>query len=185
MILTLLVVSQLFIKFDLLDTYHSALVLCNVLDLLTFCIEAHSYHMRNHCLHKDILKRVLVLLHSAHKFLVLSALRVLRKVIHLKEEFYHRYIVKNDLFDPVVKLFQTNGHRYNMIDSAIIEMFEYITAEDITTLINYTVKSHWDTLGKVTYVNTFKRLKERFDTSNRPGRNDAPSIFGTGIPSGM
>ena len=178
-------VSQLVTKLIILDTYHSALVLCNVLDLLTFCIEAHGYHMRNHCLHKDILKRVLILLHSAHKFLVLTALRVLRKVLQLKEEFYHRYIVKNDLFDPVVKLFTSNGHRYNMIDSAVIEMFEYIITEDIVSLISYTVKTHWDALGKVTYVNTFKRLKERFDVSSRPNRNDAPSIFGTAMSSGM
>ncbi|KAH9284376.1 Serine/threonine-protein phosphatase 4 regulatory subunit 3 [Echinococcus granulosus] len=167
------------------DNYHSALVLSNVLDLLIFCIETHTHHMKNYCLHRDLVKRVLVLLRSTHKFLVLSALRLLRKMIQLKEEFYNRYLIKNCLFKPVVELFTANGHRYNMIDSAIVELFEYIHMEDITSLINYAVNEHWDVLNKITYVNTFKRLKERYDANNKPGRTDSSSIFGQTVPTGI
>ncbi|VDK36884.1 unnamed protein product [Taenia asiatica] len=174
-----------FVTYNLIDNYHSALVLSNVLDLLIFCIETHTYHMKNYCLHRDLVKRVLVLLRSTHKFLVLSALRLLRKMIQLKEEFYNRYLIKNSLFKPVVELFAANGHRYNMIDSAIVELFEYILMEDITSLINYAVNDHWDILSKITYVNTFKRLKERYDASNKPGRTDASGIYSQPIPAGI
>uniref|UniRef100_A0A0X3NQB8 Serine/threonine-protein phosphatase 4 regulatory subunit 3 n=3 Tax=Schistocephalus solidus TaxID=70667 RepID=A0A0X3NQB8_SCHSO len=160
------------------DDYHTALVLSNVLELLTFCIENHAYHMKNYCLHRDVVKRVLTLLSSHHKFLVLGALRLLRRVVNLKEEFYNRYLVKNNLFKPVVELFISNGHRYNMIDSAIIELFDYIRAENINLLITHVVEKHWDSLKGVTYVQTFTGLKELYDTLHRPNRTDSPLVFG-------
>lgn len=57
---------------------------------------------------------------------VSGALRFKRKIIGLKDEFYNRYIMKSFLFEPVVKAFLNNGSRYNLMNSAIIEMFEFI-----------------------------------------------------------
>ncbi|CAL8079629.1 unnamed protein product [Calicophoron daubneyi] len=158
------------------DDYHTALVLNHILELLTFCIETHTYHMKNYCFNRDLLKRVLVLLQSTHKFLVLAALRLLRRVIHMKEEFYNRYLIKNNLFKPIVKLFVSNGHRYNLLDSAIIELFEYIRSEEITSLITHVVDNFWDILKNITYVQTFADIKRVYDHSHRPNR---PSLVGS------
>ena len=139
----------------LTDDYHSAQLLSLILELLTFCIEHHSYHIKNYVLNKDLLRRILVLLHSKHHFLALceyfcerlgwsavsselrfcnvtvvfvsaAALRLCRKVIGLKDEFYNRYIIKGDLFKPVVEAFVANGSKYNLLNSAMIELFEFI-----------------------------------------------------------
>jgi protein phosphatase 4 regulatory subunit 3 len=50
----------------------------------------------------------------------------MRKIVALKDEFYNRYIIKNNLFRPVVDTFARNCSRYNLLDSAIIELFEFI-----------------------------------------------------------
>ncbi len=50
----------------------------------------------------------------------------MRKIIGLKDEFYYRYIIKGNLFKPVVDIFLNNNGRYNLLDSAILEMFEFI-----------------------------------------------------------
>lgn len=50
----------------------------------------------------------------------------MRKIIALKDEFYNRYIVKGNLFAPVIDAFIRNSGRYNLLDSAILEMFEFI-----------------------------------------------------------
>jgi protein phosphatase-4 regulatory subunit 3 len=65
-------------------------------------------------------------MHSKHTFLVLGALRLLRKVLSLKDDLYIRYIVKGNLFKPVIDALMRNKGRYNLLDSAIIEMFEFI-----------------------------------------------------------
>ena len=53
-------------------------------------------------------------------------MRFCRKIVGLKDEFYNRYIVRNNLFGPIVRAFMANGRRYNLLNSAIIEIFEYI-----------------------------------------------------------
>lgn len=72
------------------EDYHTVQLLGLVLELLSFCVEHHSYHMKNCILQKDLLKRILVLMKSTHTFLVLGSLRLMRKIISLKDEFYNR-----------------------------------------------------------------------------------------------
>ena len=55
-----------------------------------------------------------------------GALRFMRKIVGLKDEFYNRYIIKGNLFTPVIDALVKNNGRYNMMDSAICEMFEHI-----------------------------------------------------------
>lgn len=59
----------------------------------------------------------------------------MRRIIGLKDEFYNRYIMRNFLFEPVIKAFLNNGSRYNLMNSAIIEMFEYVRVVSIAQLL--------------------------------------------------
>ena len=54
------------------DTSQCAMLLSHVLDLLSLCVERHSYHIRNYILKKDVLGRVLVLMTSSHGHLSLG-----------------------------------------------------------------------------------------------------------------
>ena len=67
-------------------------------------------------------------------YFFLDSLRFLRRVVGLKDEFYNRYIVKGQLFDPVISAFKENGQRYNLLNSAIVELFEFIRA--VSTVIS-------------------------------------------------
>lgn len=60
---------------------------------------------------QDLLRRILVLMRSTHTFLVLGALRFMRKIIALKDEYYNRYIIKGNLFAPVIDAFLRNNGR--------------------------------------------------------------------------
>lgn len=53
------------------DDYQIVQLLALILEMLTFCVEHHTYHIKNIILNKDLLRRVLVLMNSKHKFLVL------------------------------------------------------------------------------------------------------------------
>lgn len=56
----------------------------------------------------------------------------MRKIVGLRDDFYNRHIVSSNLFAPVVDAFVRNNGRYNLLDSAIIEMFEYIKVVSIS-----------------------------------------------------
>lgn len=74
-----------------------------------------------------------------------GALRFMRRIIGLKDEFYNRYIMRNFLFEPVVKAFLNNGSRYNLMNSAIIEMFEYVRVVSVARLqwVNRVYEHNW------------------------------------------
>ncbi|XP_018589379.1 serine/threonine-protein phosphatase 4 regulatory subunit 3 [Scleropages formosus] len=156
------------------DDFQTSQLLALILELLTFCVEHHTYHIKNYIINKDILRRVLVLMASRHAFLALCALRFMRKIIGLKDEFYNRYIMRNFLFEPVVKAFLNNGSRYNLMNSAIIEMFEYIRVEDMKSLTAHVVENYWKALEDVDYVQTFKGLKLRYEQQRE--RQDHPKL---------
>uniref|UniRef100_A0A8C9WAV4 Serine/threonine-protein phosphatase 4 regulatory subunit 3 n=1 Tax=Scleropages formosus TaxID=113540 RepID=A0A8C9WAV4_SCLFO len=160
--------------FSLLLVLNTSQLLALILELLTFCVEHHSYHIKNYIINKDILRRVLVLMASHHAFLALCALRFMRKIIGLKDEFYNRYIMRNFLFEPVVKAFLNNGSRYNLMNSAIIEMFEYVRVEDVKSLTAHIIENYWKALEDVSYVQTFKGLKLRYEQQKE--RQDNPKL---------
>ena len=63
---------SIFLASPLLDNYTFCVTLGHIVELLTFCVEHHTYHIKNYVISKDLLKRVLILMASKHKFLVLS-----------------------------------------------------------------------------------------------------------------
>ncbi|XP_010771225.1 serine/threonine-protein phosphatase 4 regulatory subunit 3 isoform X3 [Notothenia coriiceps] len=152
------------------DDFQTSQLLALILELLTFCVEHHTYHIKNYIINKDILRRVLVLTASQHAFLALCALRFMRRIIGLKDEFYNRYIMRNFLFEPVIKAFLNNGSRYNLMNSAIIEMFEYVRV----SLTAHIVENYWKALEDVNYVQTFKGLKLRYEQQRE--RQDNPKL---------
>ncbi|CAF3621141.1 unnamed protein product [Rotaria socialis] len=145
------------------DDFHIAQLQNLILDFVTFCIEHHTYHMRNFLNKKDLLRRVLVLLQSKHQFLQLSALRFLRKIVGLKDEQYNLAIVRNNYFAPIVDSFKANKRRYNLLNSALIELFEFLRHEDVKILINYFVENFYSEFESVNYVKTFHELKIRYE----------------------
>lgn len=66
----------------------------------------------------------------------------MRKIIGLKDEFYSRYIIKGNLFKPVVDAFLNNNGRYNLLDSAILEMFEFIKVVSHSEMYETRVSNH-------------------------------------------
>ena len=65
-----------------------------ILMLFLFMVEHHTYHIKNHILHKDTLKRAMLLVNSKYTSLSLSALRLLRKIIGKGDESYNSHLIK-------------------------------------------------------------------------------------------
>lgn len=104
----------------------------------------------------------------------------MRRIIGLKDEFYNRYITKGNLFEPVINALLDNGTRYNLLNSAVIELFEFIRVEDIKSLIAHIVENFYNALESIEYVQTFKGLKTKYEQEkDRQNQklNSVPSIL--------
>jgi hypothetical protein len=47
--------------------------------------------------------------------------------LSLKDELYNRYIIHENVFESVIAALVNNRGRYNLVDSAILELFEFMT----------------------------------------------------------
>ncbi|NWZ67182.1 P4R3B phosphatase, partial [Acrocephalus arundinaceus] len=147
----------------LVENYQTAEILASILELLSFCVERHKYHMKIYIIKEDLLRRTLVLIKSKHKFLALCALRFMRTIIGLKDELYNHYITLGNLFEPVVNAVLDNRNRCNLLKSASMELFEFIRMEDIRFLIAHIVENFSEALESVKYTHTFQALKTKYE----------------------
>uniref|UniRef100_A0A0N5AP18 SMK-1 domain-containing protein n=1 Tax=Syphacia muris TaxID=451379 RepID=A0A0N5AP18_9BILA len=92
-----------------------------------------------------------------------AALRLFRKVVQLKDDYYNRYIVRENVMSLIADCFCENGPRYNLLNSAIIELFEYIRTEDLKILITYVVEKLGHKFDGVLYVQTFSNLRIKYE----------------------
>ncbi|XP_058391168.1 protein PPP4R3C [Diceros bicornis minor] len=97
----------------------------------------------------------------------LCAVRFMRRMVGLKDEFYIRYIIKGNLFEPVVNALLGKGSRYNMLNSAVIELFEYIRVENIKPLVAHVVEKFYKVFEPIEYVKTFKGLKMEYEEEKK------------------
>jgi len=168
--------------------------LTKIVDLLVFMAQHHGYRIKYYILRNNVLVKVLALTKRKEKFVVLAALKLLRACVGLKDEFYNRYLVKSDLFEPIVRSFRANGEKYNLLNSAILELVDFVRRENVRNLVAHLLEKFKDFIDTVEYCETFKLLKERHEMNINPSKETttvttssiqpAPSLNGSEISSG-
>eukprot|EP01104_Vermistella_antarctica_P010667 TRINITY_DN285_c0_g1_i1.p1 TRINITY_DN285_c0_g1~~TRINITY_DN285_c0_g1_i1.p1 ORF type:complete len:1021 (+),score=309.04 TRINITY_DN285_c0_g1_i1:194-3256(+) len=142
-------------------------VRAHLCEILSFCVQSHGYRVRYYILRNNTVARVLRLLNERERYLVLGGIRFFRAVVGMKDDFYNRHIIKFSLFEPIIGAFKANGTRYNVLNSAVIELFEYIRKENIESLLDHVVDHYRDLFASVDYVNTFTELLAKYDLNHK------------------
>uniref|UniRef100_A0A0N5BLK2 SMK-1 domain-containing protein n=1 Tax=Strongyloides papillosus TaxID=174720 RepID=A0A0N5BLK2_STREA len=82
----------------------------------------------------------------------------------------------------IVKTFEENGPRYNLLNSAILDFFQHIAEEKMTDLITITVEKHFDAFKNIGYVKTFRKILAAYGdqmnsrTTSNPSTDSASTI---------
>ncbi|ORX94442.1 DUF625-domain-containing protein [Basidiobolus meristosporus CBS 931.73] len=160
------------------------LAYCSLLcELLCFAVRSHSFRSKYFILSSNIFLKIITLFRSREKHLKLGVLRFFRTCIGLRDEFYNRFIVKHDLFKPVVDLLLATEGKNNLMNSACLELFEFIRKENMKLLMNYTVQKYYEQLRAINYVETFQMLKQKYDQSEKLATQELKPNPGTEICS--
>ncbi|KAL7594881.1 hypothetical protein Lser_V15G31349 [Lactuca serriola] len=138
-------------------------ILLNIYDLLCFCVLQHPYKIKSKFLLSGVIEKVLSLTCRREKYLVVAAIRFIRTLVSLKDEQLMNHMGKNNLLKPIVDVFVDNGSRYNLLNSAVLELFEYIRKENLKTLMKYLVETFWVELVKFDGLPSIQSLKVRYD----------------------
>jgi len=155
-------------------------------DLLCFCVKAHPLRMKLfvgknrvlNCILKVMDRSVPMHTSGGNRCLKLACLRFFRAVLSLKDDFYHRHIIQQKLFESIFRAFRTNPVGDNLISSAIIEICDFILSENIEPLIEHIATKHLSnkdeqesTVSKTVsleevstpYVDTLTLLRKRYE----------------------
>ncbi|KAF5950829.1 hypothetical protein HYC85_012822 [Camellia sinensis] len=155
-------------------------ILLNICELLCFCVLHHPCRIKCNFLLHNVLDKVLFLTHRKEKYLVLAAVRFFRTLISRSDEHLMNHIVKNNLLKPIVQAFICNGNRYNLLNSAVLELFEYICKENLKVLLKYVVDSFWNQLINFENLTAIHGLKVKYEQSlDNPGMKNSVNLLDT------
>ncbi|XP_044487508.1 serine/threonine-protein phosphatase 4 regulatory subunit 3-like isoform X2 [Mangifera indica] len=138
-------------------------ILSNICELLCFCVLHHPYRIKCNFLLNNVIDKVLLLTRRREKYLVVAAVRFVRTILSRHDEHLINHIVKNNILKPIVDVFVANGNRYNLLNSAVLELFEYIRKENLKSLLKYIVDSFWNQLVNFEYLASICSFKVKYE----------------------
>ncbi|KAH1200911.1 Serine/threonine-protein phosphatase 4 regulatory subunit 3 [Glycine max] len=101
-------------------------ILSNICELLCFCVLHHPYRIKCNFLLNNVIEKILLLIRRAERYLVVGAVRFIRTILSRHDEHLINYFVRNNVLKPIIDAFVSNGNRYNLLHSAVLELFEFI-----------------------------------------------------------
>lgn len=115
---------------------------------------------------------------------MLGALRFFRVCVAVGDEFYNRSLIKQNIFEPTIRvLLDTNG-RDCLLNSACLDLLEFIRKvsiclnaadlhtnkiilqENIKPLVNHLINQFGTVLDTITYISVSKQLRVIYDQNN-------------------
>lgn len=156
-------------------------IFTHLVDVLCFFVRQHSYKSKLFILSENLHSRVAQLLACPQKYMKLAALKWFRTCVGLQDEFHNRQMIQNALFDPILGIVEETMPRDNLLNSACLELFEYIKRETVKQLIVHLVEGYRERLMRISYVNTFQALVLKYEqlTSGYPSANGEDSSITT------
>ncbi|KAH9683756.1 Binding protein [Citrus sinensis] len=126
-------------------------------------VDTASGGLRCNFLLNNVVDKVLLLTRRREKYLVVAAVRFVRTILSRHDEHLINHFVKNNLLKPIVDAFVANGNRYNLLNSAVLELFEYIRKENLKSLVKYIVDSFWNQLVNFEYLASLHSFKVKYE----------------------
>ncbi|KAJ9060478.1 Platinum sensitivity protein [Entomophthora muscae] len=133
----------------------SVLAVCEL--MITF-LRAHVERCRFFLLGSDFLIKAGLLLHTPAGHVKLAVLRLYRAGLCSKDQLFHKFLIKKDLFKKVFELYLSTNNANNLINSACLELFDCVLKVDSPALVKY----FKDTFNQELYDNRHIRIFEEF-----------------------
>ncbi|KAI1399093.1 DUF625-domain-containing protein [Hypoxylon fuscum] len=134
-----------------------------LIEILCFFIRQHQHRSKFFVLNNDIVLRISQLLTCPEKFLKLVAIRFIRQLIGLQDEFYVKHVLEKKVIGPILDVLVETMPRDNLLSSACLEFFEFIRKENIKDLVKHIVENYREKVQALAYLELFRTLIIRYD----------------------
>ncbi|KAJ5463093.1 hypothetical protein N7475_008037 [Penicillium sp. IBT 31633x] len=158
-------------------TFQEVTLYSHLVDILTFFVRQHLFRTRNSIQSESLAPRVAQLLRVPQKHLKLVALKFFRTLISLQDTFYQALMTHNNTFELILDIVYETMPRDNLLNSACLELFEFIKRENIKPFILHVVEKYREKLENIIYVDTFQSLIIRYDQMQGYGAEGDSALF--------
>ncbi|PYH41740.1 SMEK family protein [Aspergillus saccharolyticus JOP 1030-1] len=158
-------------------TFQDVTLYSHLVDILTFFVRQHLYRSRNVIHDESLAPRIAQLLTVPQKHLKLTALKFFRTLVSLQDTFYQAMITRNNTFGLILDIVYQSMPRDNLLNSACLELFEYIKRENIKPIVLHLVEKYGEQIKNITYVDTFQSLYLRYEQLQGYGAVEADSTL--------
>ncbi|KAM5442761.1 Platinum sensitivity protein [Microsporum ferrugineum] len=164
--------TQLAGKPDLSNlSFQEVSLFAHLVEILTFFVRQHPIRSRSFIREEALIPRVAQLFTVPQKHLKLMALKFFRTLVSLHDTFYHAQLTHNNTFDLILNIVYETMPRDNLLNSACLDLFEFIKRENIKPIIAHVVERYREKIQHITYVDTFQNLILRYDQMQGYGTN--------------
>lgn len=154
-----------------------------IVDIMGFLVAHHGMRFKYTALRAHTIPKVAGCIRRREQWVQCAAIRFLKTMVSLKDEFYARHLLKTNALEAVMAAFLDNGDRYNLLNSTTLELVDFIRRENIKPLIDYLVTHYGHRFEDIDYVDTFKVLKIKYE-QNHEGANGGGAADGEGGAAG-
>ncbi|KAK9859560.1 hypothetical protein MYU51_013655 [Penicillium brevicompactum] len=158
-------------------TFQEVTLYSHLVDILTFFVRQHLFRTRNSIQSESLAPRVTQLLQVPQKHLKLAALKFFRTLISLQDTFYQALMTHNNTFGLILDIVCETMPRDNLLNSACLELFEFIKRESIKPFILHVVEKYREKLESITYVDTFQTLISKNEQLQGYGAEADSALF--------
>ncbi|CAO3651053.1 unnamed protein product [Mucor fragilis] len=132
-----------------------------ICEFLYFAIRNHGFRSKYILLSSDIFTRVMQLYRSKYAYIKLGGLRFFRVCVSIRDEFYNRSLIKNNIFEATIRVLLDTKGQDCLLNSACLDLLEFIRKENIKMLVNHLITQFGTVLDTITYITTCQQLREK------------------------
>ncbi|KAI3644805.1 hypothetical protein MP228_010969 [Amoeboaphelidium protococcarum] len=110
-------------------------ILSHLIQLITVLVQKHAVKSRTELFQHNVIIAISNLLYSSHSIVKLDVIKFIKAVIMLKDSFYNRHLIINEVLDKVMANYIDNKYRYNMLYSACLDLFNYIFSNRLMVFV--------------------------------------------------
>jgi protein phosphatase-4 regulatory subunit 3 len=166
-----------------------------LIEILCFFIRNHSYRTKSFLASEGIPFKIAKLFQCPEKHLKLLGLKYFRSTLNLHDPFHYSMMIHSNIVEPILDILLETMPKDNLLNSVCLDFFDTIRRvrnfnhsdsyandeqqENNKDLITYLATKLRDKLEKLTYIETFRQLLQKYEAMNSAPPPDELSSFTT------
>ncbi|KAJ4416445.1 Platinum sensitivity protein [Neurospora sp. IMI 360204] len=132
-------------------------------DILCSFIRQHQHRAKYFLITHNLAQRFVQLLSCKQKHLQLVAIRFIKQLVLMNDEFYMRHIAEKQILGPILDVLLRAITRDNLLCSACLDLFGLLNKENVKDLIKHLVENYREKILALSHMDTFREMVSRYD----------------------